>query len=384
MERDRLLRLGRYCAIAVSAVLLLLILGQIAQIVSLTTGFPAIVRVIIATGLLGLFGWILAVPVLAYFRMEPALIPPAEAEGPAHQAFVVSYLIACRRNPLLAGFKLEDEADLIHALDHLEKEAERVANRSASQVFIGTAISQYGSLDALVVGFTQLRLIWQIAHVFQRRPSLRQVGHLYSNVIAASLAATQVQRVDLSQYLQPVLTSVLGQSFAAVPGVTAVSGHVTNAMFTGTVNAFLTLRVAMVTIAYSRATVRPERNSIWTSALARAGSLVARTVANGAAQVTKAFGIAAAKSVTDVAVNIGGAVARGGQRVGTEIVRTADVVGNAAGQVAKAASSGLAAGATTVAGAAKGVGKSMTLRERGADGLEKPLKRTRLRKGKTE
>ncbi|MFO7616044.1 MAG: hypothetical protein R6V75_02195, partial [Bacteroidales bacterium] len=41
---------------------------------------------------------------------------------------------------------------------------------------LGTAVSQYGSLDALIVAVTQARMVWEIGHVFQQRPSLRHMG----------------------------------------------------------------------------------------------------------------------------------------------------------------------------------------------------------------
>src|SRR5690606_30700133 len=109
--------------VAAALLLGLFILAQLAQIVSLTSGFHPVVRTVIGVGLLAAFAWIIAVPVLAYLRMEPALIPPPEATGPRHDAFVAAYLAACRRNPLLDGHDLNTEADLLDALRHLETEA---------------------------------------------------------------------------------------------------------------------------------------------------------------------------------------------------------------------------------------------------------------------
>ena len=235
-------------------------------------------------------------------------------------------------------------------------------------MFLGTAVSQYGSLDALIVAVTQARMVWEIGHVFQQRPSLRHMGFLYGNVLATSLVASRLDRVDLSEYVRPILAGVLGQSVAAVPGVAAVSGHVSNAVFQGSVNAFLTLRVAMVAIAYSRATIRPERYAVWRSAIARAGHLVIRTVTIGSADVTKAFAVAAAKTVASGVAGVGHAVVTGATNVGHGVVTAGQAVvtggakaGKAAGHAAKGTGETMASfGAGTVGtvrGAAENIGK---------------------------
>lgn len=214
-------------------------------------------------------------------------------------------------------------------------------------MFIGTAVSQYGSLDALIVAFIQARMVWEIGHVFQQRPSLRHMGYLYANVLAASVIASRLDQVDLSEYVRPVLTGVVGQSIAGVPGVAAVSGQLSNAVFHGSVNAFLTLRVAMVAIAYSRATTRPERVSVWRTAVARASGLVVRTITTGSVEVSKAFAVAAAKSVTSAATGVGRSVVAGATAVGHGAVGAgravgagATTAGAAVGRTARAAVDG--------------------------------------------
>jgi hypothetical protein len=235
-------------------------------------------------------------------------------------------------------------------------------------VFLGTAVSQYGSLDALIVAVTQARLVWEIGHVFQQRPSLRHMGFLYGNVLATSLVASRLDRVDLSEYLRPVLAGVLGQSVAAVPGVAAVSGHVSNAVFQGSVNAFLTLRVAMVAIAYSRATIRPERHAVWRSAIARAGHLVIRTVTVGSADVTKAFAVAAAKTVASGVAGVGHAVATGATNVGHGVIAGATNVGHGVVTAGQAVVTGGTKAGKAAGNAAKGTGETMASFGTGAVG----------------
>lgn len=360
----------RHAVLAISALLALFVVAQVAQLVSLATAVHPLFGTVVAIGLIGGIGWLVIVPLLAYFRLDPALVPPADKTGPEHEAFVRAYLAVLQRNPRFADRPLANEADLQSALSELEREAEALANRHASHVFLGTAVSQYGSLDALIVAVTQARMVWEIGHVFQQRPSLRHMGFLYTNVLATSLIASRLDRVDLAEYLRPVLAGMLGQSVAALPGVAAVSGHVSNAVFQGSVNAFLTLRVAMVAIAYSRATNRPERHAVWRSAIARAGQLVIRTVAIGSADVTKAFAVATAKTVASGVAGVGHVMATGATNVGHGFVTASQAVvtgGTTVGKVAGHAAQGagetmvsFSAGAVgTVRGAAENLGKRM-------------------------
>ncbi len=206
-------------------------------------------------------------------------------------------------------------------------------------------------------------MVWEIAHVFHHRPSFRQLDYLYGNVVATSVIAARLQDVDLSDYVKPVIAGVMGYSLGAIPGVAAISGHLSNAVFAGSVNAFLTLRVAMVAVAYSRATVRPERPSVWKHAVLRAGHLVARTIANGSSQVAKAFAVSAGRSVIDAAGGAGRALVTGGQQVGKTMFTTSRAAGSAAAGAAKGVgmAAGQAGSAAKVAGRGAGVAARWTV-----------------------
>lgn len=323
---------GRYLLVVATVLLLLLVLSQVAQLVALASTLHPAFGTVTAVVLTFVLAGLVAAPLVGFLRLEPALVPPAQDSGPELETFVQRYLRACRRNPLLGGMSLETEEDLLAALKVLDAEAEKVVTQTASRVFLGTAVSQYGSLDTLVVAFTQFQMVWRIAHVFQQRPSPRQIGYLYANVLGTAAASSQLDRVDLAQHVQPVLSSVMGQTMTSIPGMSSAAGFVSNALFQGSVNAFLTLRVGMVAIEYCRATVRPVRRTVWKSAEAKAAGLLARTVATGTTRVTKAFVEAAARSVAGAATSVAGAVVKGGQQVGGAVVNVAGTVGSAATQ----------------------------------------------------
>src|SRR6056297_2828871 len=136
----------RYILVAGAGLAVLFVLAQVAQLAELAGAIHPWFGVAVAAGLLLAIGWLVAVPALAYLRLRPALVPPDHAESPTREAFVDAYLEECRRNPRLEDGSLDSEEDLEAALEVLTADAERIANRYASQVFVGTAVSQWGSL----------------------------------------------------------------------------------------------------------------------------------------------------------------------------------------------------------------------------------------------
>ena len=290
---------------AAAFLVVVFVLRDVAELVATVSSWHPWAGAIVATGVAAALAWLLIVPGVAYARLAPPLVPPEASSGPEHDAFVTAYLAACRRNPRLRDVPLEDEDDLGRALHTLSDEAEAIAMRTASRIFVATAVSRFGALDAVIVAVEQARMIFEIAHVFQRRPSVRHMAFLYGSVLGTAYLASRTERVDLSEHLRPILTAALGRSLSQVPGVTAASGFLTNAVFQGSIHAFLTLQVAMLTVNWSRSTVRPDRVALHQRALARASHLVVRTAASGTAKVATAFGVAAAKATGSVAVNVG-------------------------------------------------------------------------------
>jgi len=154
----------------------------------------------------------------------------------------------------------------------------------------------------------QLKLIWDVAHVYSQRPTLRDMGVLYTNVLGTAFVAGQLEEVDLSEQIQPVLSSVLGSAAGAVPGLQAASTVFVNSVVTGSANAFLTLRVGAIARAYSRALVRQERSALRRSATTTAAAMLGSIAVRGAAKVSKAIAKASGRGVGGVLSGLGGKV----------------------------------------------------------------------------
>ena len=259
-------------------------------------------------GLIGMYVACLSVPVWLYIRLPGALRPPETDEGPEFERHLQRLKKRLADNPATADRPLESRQEIEEAIASLDRRVDELMSRSASRVFLTTAISQSGALDSLVVLAAQLSLVWDVAHVYNQRPSLREMGPLYANVLGTAFVAGQIEEIDLHEHLQPVLSSVLGSAASAVPGLQAVSTVFLAAVISGTANAFLTLRVGIIAREYSRAVTRPKRTALRRSAAAGAAVLLGSITVGGVSKLSKAVVKASGQRV-------GGAVSSFGEKV---------------------------------------------------------------------
>src|SRR5262249_52989744 len=161
-------------------------------------------------GLMGTYGVLVAIPLVMVLRLPRPLAPPSSREGPEYQAHLDRLRGRLKINARHDVESLEDEAGIEQAIRRLDEEAERVIKAAASQVFLSTAVSQSGRLDTILVFSMQTRMVWQIAHLYYQRPTLRDMARLYANVAATSFVAGELQDVDLSNQVEPVFSAVIG------------------------------------------------------------------------------------------------------------------------------------------------------------------------------
>ena len=208
---------------------------------------------------LGLFGagllamitlGLLLAPVYLYLKLPPPLIFPDEPEE------FVPYHHQLRKrlesHPMVKKQKLDPhkDADYQTIQNMFKTQADGVINETATAVFLSTAISQNGKLDAFTVFAAQIRLIWKVAHIYWQRPSMRNLLQLYTNVAVNTLAATGIEQLDLSRQLEPILNAMLKSPGRNIPIVGDAAHMVTDSILEGSINAFLTLRVGVLTRNY--------------------------------------------------------------------------------------------------------------------------------------
>jgi hypothetical protein len=261
------------------------------------------------------------------------------------------------QNPVLKEVAVQavDPTGLEEACRVLAQRAQTQITQTASMVFLSTAISQSGHLDALMVFFAQTRLVWRIAHLYWQRPHPRDLIQLYAHIFITVFLAHTLDDLDFQQ----VVTPVLGPAFAsagigAIPGASGVAPVVADALLEGTVNAFLTLRVGCMTRQYCASVTAFERRGLRQSATREAAALLPGVVRQSAGLVTTAIWEAAKQS---------------------GIIKTAAALGEMVGHATEAVTAAVTGGAqsvtttvaharetvvTTVKGAARTVGHQVS------------------------
>ena len=266
----------------------IVVVNQAFQLVALADRLHPLAGDIAFWSIVATFGLCVGIPLVLLLMLPPALVPPASAEGPEFDRHVRRLQKRLARNRLVEGAPA-DIAELQAALTGLDEIADARTKAAASQVFMTTAISQNGSLDALLVLAAQSKLVLEVARVYYQRPTIRDLVYLYSNVAATAFIAAELEDIDLSEQIQPVLTAVLGSSVAAIPGMQAAAGLFVNSVTTGAGNAYLTLRVGLIAKQYCRSLVQPERRQLRHAAAVQAARLLGSIAREGASAVASAI-----------------------------------------------------------------------------------------------
>src|SRR3984885_4566587 len=273
-------RIALAIAAFVLVVFVVFLFNQTMQIVQSARTVNLVFGNAVLWGLVVLYCILLAAPLVLWFRLPKRILAPATTEGVAYDRFLIDFKKRLSRPPRLRGVPLNSTADLESALLTLDKYADDVVTSTASAVFLSAAGLQSGRLDVLVVFAAQTRLIWQIAHVYYQRPSLRDFLQLYANVASTAFIAAGIEDIDVDV----LVGTVLGSTVAAIPGMHLLASSV----LSGSANAFLTLRVGMITKEYCRCTVRVEKAGLRRAATVKAAKLLGSIVREGTVKLSKA------------------------------------------------------------------------------------------------
>src|SRR5207247_8902492 len=128
--------------------------------------------------------------VIAYARRPSALIPPEENSVPKHDAYLQALRVRLAANPRTRHMALATREEIENAVQRLSVEADSVVRRTASTVFLSTALMQNGRLDGLIVLFIQIQMVARVARIYVQRPSPRELARLYANVAGTAFVAS--------------------------------------------------------------------------------------------------------------------------------------------------------------------------------------------------
>lgn len=278
---------------------ILFVVAQTAQVVELAGRVHPVFGQFVLWTLLGVYLIVLAVPVALALGLRKPLQRPLAESGPEFDRYVEQLAGRLRDNPELKGVDLAPEssatrtAEVRKALDVLGGRADGVIRDTASIVFVSTAISQSGRLDGLAVLVTQVQMVWKIAHIYNQRPSFREMFHIYREVTLTSFVAFELDDVldTVEERIAPIIHEMLGTSIAsAVPGASVAASMLMACLVDGSSNAFLTLRIGIITKRYCGALSVTERRVLRRSATRDALGMLGGIVASVGGQIVARVG----------------------------------------------------------------------------------------------
>lgn len=273
-------RISLLLALFIVLVFAVFVFNQTVQIVHSASVISPVLGRVVGWSLVLVYGILLLSPVVLWLRLPKRMRAPLVAEGSEYERFMSGFKKRLSRNPMLGSIPLDSHADVAVALRVLDKHADEAVTSAASAVFLSTAVLQSGRLDVLVVLAAQTRLIWRVAHVYYQRPSLREFLQLYANVASTAFIAAGVEDIDMDV----LVSTILGSTVASIPGMHLLASSV----LTGSANAFLTLRVGMITKEYCRCTSHVEKSRIRRAATLQAAKLLGNIVKDGTIKLSKA------------------------------------------------------------------------------------------------
>jgi hypothetical protein len=240
---------------------------------------------------------------IAYAKLPSALIPPVETSGPKHEEYLQSLRARLAANPRTRGMLVDSEEQIENALAVLSAEADSVVRKTASTVFLSTALMQNGRLDALILLVTQIQMVTRVARVYVQRPSPREMMRLYVNVAGTAFISSGLEALDLGEMVAPLATSVVPALKGGLPMLSGISALLVKCVSNGAANAFLTLRVGEVARRYCELTSRTSAELIRKSATAAAVQHLGRIVRENGALVVRKIWEATGRALIDSGVS---------------------------------------------------------------------------------
>jgi uncharacterized membrane protein YcjF (UPF0283 family) len=162
----------------------------------------------------------------------------------------------------------------------IKKELNKVIIDHAESVFMSTAISQNGRLDAIAVLTINLRLIKELVTKCGFRPSYAALGRLSFNILTSAIIAESLEDMKFSELFPQSSMNAL----AEIPFLKTITGSLAQ----GSGNALLSLRVGIICRNYLFMNLKGiPRKEIKRLAFAEAVTLFPRVVGDSIKKVPK-------------------------------------------------------------------------------------------------
>jgi Domain of unknown function (DUF697) len=290
-------------AVTITVCLVSLVVAGATSLISLADRIHPIAGTVVFWAVCLTAGFFALYCAIGYARLPAALVPPEEDSGPKHDAYLQALRVRLAANPRTRDLPLVTKEEIERAVTHLSAQADLVVRRTASTVFLSTALMQNGRLDGLIVLFTQIQMVGRIARIYVQRPSPRELTRLYANVAGTAFIASGLESLDLGEMVAPLAVSVVPALKGGIPGLSGISALLVKCVSNGAANAFLTLRVGEIARRYCELTSRCPAELIRKSATAAAVQHLGRIVRENGALVVKKIWASTGRALIDGGVS---------------------------------------------------------------------------------
>ena len=290
-------------AVMITVCLVSLIVAGATSLISLADRIHPVAGTVVFWAVCLTAGFFALYCAIAYARLPAALVPPEEDSGPKHDVYLQALRVRLVANPRTRDLPVVTKEEIERAIATLSAQADLVVRRTASTVFLSTALMQNGRLDGLIVLFTQIQMIGRIARIYVQRPSPRELTRLYANVAGTAFVASGLESLDLGEMVAPLAVSVVPALKGGIPGLSGISALLVKCVSNGAANAFLTLRVGEVARRYCELTSRCPAELIRKSATAAAVQHLGRIVRENGALVVKKIWASTGRALIDSGVS---------------------------------------------------------------------------------
>lgn len=280
---------------------------------------------------------------LAWFARAPRLVlrdDPTEAE---RQAFARELERRLKKNPHVraAGLRATDEHFLEKALDVLDARAGEEIRNSAKRVFLGTALSQNGRLDALIVFVSLARMVWRVSGIYNQRPTPAELWSVYSTVSSATFISFSIEALDIPRTITESMNELLpavtpAMAASSVPLMGPMMQQCTSAVIDGAANCLLAIRAGVVTRSAFRFAALGREEARQQACVREAGTMLAEISRETVGAIVEAF----RKQLVNLPASMG-----------QKISETVGTVADSALEKTRGAAQSVARGGTAVAGA---------------------------------
>lgn len=157
------------------------------------------------------------------FRLRPAkLVIRHNPDDDERLAFAEKLEKRLARNQIVreAGLVPSDEEFAEKAMLLLDKKADDEIRSAGKRIFLGTALAQNGKLDALIVFFSLVRLVWRVSSIYNQRPAPREIMSVYGAVSSATFVAFSLDALDIPRTITDSVSQIVP---SAAPAMTAAS-----------------------------------------------------------------------------------------------------------------------------------------------------------------